>query len=292
MKKPNFFIIGAPKCGTTSLASWLSEHPQIYFSPRKEPHYFNHDGLTATQSLEEYEALFAGAKQEHVAVGEGSTHYLYSQVAVPQILGYNPESRFIVCLRNPVEMAPALHSERVWQGRETVKDFEKAWRLQKDRKLGKHIPRTVREDPERLQYGSYCRLGEQLKRLHRNTSQEQVLPILLDDLRENPEREYRKILVFLDVAPDNREEFSTHNRRKGVRSVGFSRLVRNLSSLKKMSGLGKTFGLASWMQSLNRQQFTRDTVSPSFLAELKSYFRDDVQLLETLLVRDLSGWTQ
>jgi len=86
MKKPNFFILGAPKCGTTSLAMWLSEHPNIFMCPIKEPHYFNTDGLQRIKTLEQYESLFTDAKPEHVAVGEASTHYLYSKEAVPRIL--------------------------------------------------------------------------------------------------------------------------------------------------------------------------------------------------------------
>lgn len=292
MKKPNFFIIGAPKCGTTSLAVWLSEHPQIYFSPRKEPHYFNQDGLTTTHNLQEYEALFANAQQEHIAVGEGSTHYLYSQVAVPKILDYNPDSRFIVCLRNPVEMAPALHSECIWQGEETVESFQHAWHLQPERRLGKQIPLTVKEDPERLQYGAYCRLGEQLERLYRNVAKEQALPILLDDLRENPKQEYQKILDFLGIAPDNRKEFPAYNRRKRVHSVMLSQLVGNLVFLKKRLGLGKRLHIASSIRKLNGKRFSQNTsqLSPVFIADLKSYFRDDIRLLETLLARDLSKW--
>ena len=113
MKKPNFFIIGAPKCGTTSLANWLAEHPRVFFSDTKEPHFFCTDGYTGVKTLKQYEKLFEDAKPHHLAVGEGSTHYLFSKVAVPNILVYNPDARFIVCLRNPVDMAPSLHSERL-----------------------------------------------------------------------------------------------------------------------------------------------------------------------------------
>ena len=86
MKKPNFFIIGAPKCGTTSLASWVSEHPSVYMSPLKEPDYFHANEKIG--SLKEYEQLFEGAGPEHITVGEASVRYLYSQVAVPNILNY------------------------------------------------------------------------------------------------------------------------------------------------------------------------------------------------------------
>lgn len=132
MKRPNLFIIGAPKCGTTSLSRWMGQHPEIYFCPKKEPHYFNTDGMQTVKTLDEYERLFESATDTHRVVAEGSTHYLYSSVAVPHILKYNPDAKFIVCLRNPVEMAPSLHSERLSWGRETVKSFEKAWDMQRN----------------------------------------------------------------------------------------------------------------------------------------------------------------
>jgi hypothetical protein len=109
LRKPNFFIIGAAKCGTTSLSVWLGGHPQIFMSSMKEPHFFNNDDRQAIRTLDDYEALFWSATEEHIAIGEASVWYLSSADAVPAILQYQPEAKFIVMLRNPVEMAPALH---------------------------------------------------------------------------------------------------------------------------------------------------------------------------------------
>ena len=136
MMKPNFFIIGAPKCGTTSLAAWLAEHPQIYFSPTKEPHFFNTDHKRFLNSLQSYEKLFAGASKHHCSVGEASVWYMYSSAAVPNILEYNSDAKFIVMLRNPIEMAPSLHEELVFTGREDVNEFSEAWQLQDLRRNG------------------------------------------------------------------------------------------------------------------------------------------------------------
>lgn len=59
MKKPNLFILGAPKCGTTSLANWLGEHPRVFMSPMKEPYYFNKDhSYSRVENLKSYENLF------------------------------------------------------------------------------------------------------------------------------------------------------------------------------------------------------------------------------------------
>ncbi len=89
----------------------------------KEPHFFNTDERQGVESLPAYESLFDKAGPRHVAVGEASVWYLYSSVAVASILRYRPDARFIVMLRNPVEMAPALHAEMLLGGHESVRDF-------------------------------------------------------------------------------------------------------------------------------------------------------------------------
>ena len=99
-------------------------------APDKEPHFFNTDDLRrGVTSLEQYEALFRHAREEHKAIGEASVWYLCSAVAVHNILQYQPASRFIVMVRNPIEMAPALHGEMLLAGLENAQDFCEAWFL-------------------------------------------------------------------------------------------------------------------------------------------------------------------
>ncbi|MEC9341081.1 MAG: sulfotransferase [Pseudomonadota bacterium] len=171
---PNFFIVGAPKCGTTSLAGWLAQHPNILMSSAKEPHYYNTDfGNRHTHSPAEYSRFFKHPPAVCDAVGEASVWYLYSHAAVPNILVDVPAAKFIVMLRNPVEMAPSLHEQQLVNGTEDVADFAAAWRLQTEREAGRSIPRLC-EEPKLLLYGPACRLGEQLQRLYCVAGQEQV----------------------------------------------------------------------------------------------------------------------
>ncbi len=160
-KRPNFFILGAPKCGTTSLASWLSAHPNIFMSTPKEPRYFNTDYAAPDRprSLEKYEQLFAEATPKHKAVGEATTGYLRSEKAVPAILKYAPSARFIVCLRNPIEMVQSVHAQLVKKGTEIEVSFERAWALQEVRRRGYSIPKTC-HDSKVLLYGQACTLGK------------------------------------------------------------------------------------------------------------------------------------
>lgn len=291
MKKPNFFIIGAPKCGTTSLAAWLSEHSNIYMSPLKEPHFFNTDGVMAIRTINQYERLFKDAGSEHNAVGEASTHYLFSKRAVPNILEYNPNAKLIVCLRNPVEMAPAHHSELLWQGRETVRDFNKAWHLQYERLQGNKVPLTARKYPHLLQYGTFCCLGEQLSRVRSYVSTDQLMAIVLDDMKAQPRRVYLKALSFLGLADDGKTEFPVLNKNKHTKSVLLANVIKAAATIKNKLCVKKIpFKPLRFVMKKNMVHMKREEIPTKLKAELIEYFKSDIQLLSKLIERDLTNW--
>lgn len=180
VRKPNFFILGAPKCGTTSLAAWLAKHPSVFLSPIEEPHFFNTDDRQGLTTLAAYEELFRDARDYHSAVGEASVWYLSSSEAVRNILQYQPDARFIVMLRNPVEMVPALHTEMLLSGHKSVRDFRAAWDLQEERRQGRKLP-IFGWARRRLLYGEICALGAQLERLLSVAPAGRVLPVVLVD---------------------------------------------------------------------------------------------------------------
>lgn len=286
MKRPNFFIIGAPKCGTTSLARWLAEHPRIYMSPRKEPFYFDFDDCARQPlSLEEYEALFVEADDRHLAVGEASTRYLQSEVAVSEILNYSPDALFVVMIRNPVEMAYALHGQAVSSGGEPVKDFEKAWLLQDDRARGLHLPPDARE-PKRFQYGQICKIGDQLERLYSEVSGERVHVVVLDDMKWNPRQEYLAVLKFLGVPDDGRVVFPVYNTARRARSHLLQRVLKIGADAKIALGIRWRPGLSR----LNRRSQPRPPLSDAMRERLQRYFAPQINKIEALSGLDLSAW--
>ena len=289
MIKPNFFIIGAPKCGTTSLASWLSEHPEIYFSPTKEPHYFNTDHRRFLNSLQGYEQLFAGATAQHRAVGEASVWYMYSVTAVTNILDYANEAKFVVMLRNPIEMAPSLHEELVFTGREDVKDFAEAWRLQDVRRNGQKLPPMVWE-PKYVQYGDLCSLGLQLDRVFQLVPKDRVKVILLEEMAVDPSGVYRSVLEFLGVNDDQRTRFAVHNVAKRRRWGGLLRLAWLSVTVKSILGIESGIGLWKLIDRWNCVDRKRNLVDPGMRAVLREYFKPDIERLQTLIGRDLRHW--
>jgi hypothetical protein len=292
MKKPDFFVIGAPKCGTTSVASWLSEHPKIYMSPYKEPHHFNTDqNWVWTPERSNYEAYFDAANSEHCAVGEASSWYLYSQLAVAGIERYQPAARYIVCLRNPVEMAYSLHEQMVVSGREHVESFATAWDMSDERKKGLSVTRWCRE-PRHLAYGDVCKLGEQLQRLYRHVPRERVHTVLMDDIKIDTRAVYLDILSFLRVPDTGRAEFFVLNSAKQRRSMGLRRLVQVIGNFKRGLGIRSSFGVLTAVDRKNIRSLARTPLSARMRCTLQAYFADDIALLEMLTRRGLRHWLE
>ena len=286
MKKPNFFIIGAPKCGTTSLATWLSDHPNIYMSPLKEPYFFCSDlNFGLISSLEKYEELFKKANDIHIAVGEASTWYLFSQVAVSKIEKTYPEARYIIMLRNPVEMAHSLYYFNLRRD-EHISDFKTAWKLSAERRQNRAVRSLVLE-PRKLDYQKVCCLGDQLERLFTAVPRQKVLVLLLDDIQENPRREYLKVLSFLHVPDNGRIEFPVKNQASEDRFPLFQKglyiLGRVWHPVKKQLGIVRSFGIMKPISNLCAIPRSRPTIPIDVRQELVDYFKKDIEKLSYLI---------
>ena len=214
---PNLFIIGAPKCGTSALAHYLSEHPNVFFSDPKEPFFLSDDypelkkqhGL---DGIEDYFSLFQKAdSQMHTVIAEGSTNYLASYTAIRNAINISPDAKFIVMLRDPVQVAHAYHMEQIWARNEDEKSFEAAWRLQAKRKKGQCVPRSCVAE-QFLMYGELTNFVDQIRRLYAVVERAKVIVLLQEDLRNDPKAMYEKVLSFLNLPNDERSEFlrSTH----------------------------------------------------------------------------------
>ncbi len=298
MKRPNFIIVGAPKCGTTALSEYLRAHPNVFVSDPKEPHYFaeDFDLLRITKTEAAYHQLFAKATSEHAAVGEASTGYLYSRAAIPKILEYEPKMKLIVMLRNPIELVHAWHAQRYYAADEDEPDFERAWRLRMERREGRSLPRRYRH-AELLDYEAFGKLGEQVERAFGVAGKEKVHVILFDDFRTNTKSEYEKTLRFLGLKSDGRTEFPrvNENRTHRFRVLGeFTQrppwpIPQLTRTIKAVTGFQR-LRILEPVRELNRQREARAPISAGLRAELADSFRDDVRLLGQLIGRDLSAW--
>ena len=297
--KPNFFIVGAPKCGTTALYEYLRPHPNIFMSAIKEPHYFARDLGTypRIQRADEYAAMFAAANERHLRVGEASVYYLRSTAAIPNIREFNPEARLIAMFRNPVDMVYSFHSQLLYVAEETERDFETAWRLQQRRARGLDLPPRSR-GAFLLQYAELGRFGTQVERLLSVFPPSQVKLILFDDFAASPQAVYDEVIGFLGLPHDGRSEFPRINDNKRARIDWLRRFARKpppvlrsaIRGLKQAIGAEGLSGAKKRLVALNTTKERRPPLSPEFRAELVEVFRDEVARLGRLLQRDLSHW--
>ena len=297
MERPHFFIVGAPKCGTTALASYLRAHPRIFLSPVKEPNYFCLDapGLRVIDRPDSYGRLFASARPDQLC-GEASTAYLFSNAAVPAILKASPAARIIVLVRDPVDMVLSHHSQKVYNFEENEPDFETAWRLSAERARGRKVATDCRA-PKYLDYRAIGRLGEQVRRLKTLVPESQLHTIVFDDLRADPGAVYRKTLAFLGVAADGKDVFPVVNARKTNAWPALARLlkrppapIRSLKLAAKRAFPAQTKAIGSVVHGLNQRPQQRRPLAEPVRREMAAAFEDDVALLGELLNRDLSHW--
>jgi Sulfotransferase domain len=179
---PDFFLIGAPRCGTTSLSRYLADNPQVCFSRPKEPHYFSL--LSPHASLDDLETAYLSQYFSHCgggykAIGEGSTSYLYAPYTLQRISSVNPRAKFIAILRNPLDMLPSYHLRLRFTIMEDVEDFATAWRLQGVRARGERIPKYCL-DPLLLLYREVAKFGEHVERLYHLAGRDRSLVLLFD----------------------------------------------------------------------------------------------------------------
>lgn len=299
MRIPDFFIIGAPKCGTTALYTYLREHPRVFMPDIKEPHYFcrdlNFPPRSAVRNRDAYLELFAGAPEDAL-IGEASASYLYSEIAIPGILRANPNAKFVAILRNPVDMAYSFHSTLLNNLNEDVKDFCTAWRLQESRKELQNIPRYCTE-PKFLQYKAVCSVSEQITRLMKHARSENVFIIIFDDFARDPKNVYTHLLKFLNLPSFQEIGFRRVNANKVYRIEFLNRFLRRppFPFDHLYLPMKRICNSVGWrprrsLEWLNTTQQCRPTLEHEVRAVLEAEFAEDIAKLEDVLGRDLGAW--
>lgn len=295
--RPDFFIAGAAKCGTTALFEYLSQHPSVFMPPLKEPKFFCPDLKTTggVYDSAEYQKLFDAASAG-CATGEASAMYLYSAVAIERIMAHNPLARIVVMLRYPVDAAHSLHAARWSHGHENIEDFEQAWRAQDARLAGKQLPPHW-PDPQTLQYGAMYRYAAQVRRVLAHVPPAQRHFIVYEEFFADAVAAYSELLTFLGLAPDPRAVFPVVNPSLGPKSRSLDTWLRRpprwLEALyAPLRPVSRAVGIrpVEWARQLNSEPRARSGLHPAFRAELDRYFADDIAELEGLLGRRL--WSE
>jgi hypothetical protein len=297
MTLPTFMIVGVQKAGTTSIYNYLKQHPQIFMSPVKEPHFLERDWqqfyadggerkASRIDTLEKYEALFAGVTDE-LAIGEASANCLFHyDWSIPQIQKYVPEAHIFVVLRHPAERA---HSDYLMH----IRDCINANKPQ--RSLSEHIH-------ERAATSFIIRKGyyyEGVKHFIDAFGAERVSIFLHDDLKQSAvqfmQDMYRTLGVDAAFEPDVGQRAQTAQVPKNSAINSVLRTKNPLrsavaSGLKLVMPTETRQKLRDRLINMNAADKSAAPLSPEDRAALIELYRDDIVKLQDLLHRDLSAW--
>jgi hypothetical protein len=281
--KPNLFIVGMPRSGTTSLYTYLKQHPDIYLSLYKEPHYFGKDLTQNTYCIrdeEVYCSLFEQAENKK-RIGEASVWYMTSKTAAAGIKKFNPAAKIIIMLRNPIEMIYSLHGLYTRTGNEDVTDFREALEIQPERMKGLRIPETC-YFPEGLFYTEVAKYEDKIKRFVDAFGMENIHVIIFDDFASNTAISYTGTLRFLGVDANFQAEFDLRKASDIVRPMVLHQLRHVHPEVKEKLSI-KTGHRA-------HQGPKRSSLSLELKSRLQRLFKEDIEKTSELIHRDLTHW--
>ena len=318
------FIVGAPRCGTTTMSRLLQAHPEIAFPFVKEPHFFSqHDlrGLSDPELKKRVEAEYLDHFVDPPAPGErggadGSVSYLYASEQLEPVLKLWPESRFIVGVRDPMTLLPSLHKRLIYIGDENIMSFEDAWAATADRAAGRRIPRSC-IDPRWLRYDEAGRYATYIEQLFAAVGRERCLVVVFDDLVANQREQFRRILDFIGVDSTHIPDVRPERESRGVRYPWIQRLLKrppkalhpliaapefrrrfmngggkHLANGANRNAVDKILSLRKRILRWNDAENPKKPIPPKVQQEIRVHYRDEVERLASLIGRDLGHWLQ
>jgi hypothetical protein len=289
---PNLFIVGAAKAGTTSLSRYLDEHPDVYMSAMKEPHFFSHiepDPKLApffphVKDATAYLALFSNSGRARVR-GEASTSYLTHEGVATSIKEISPEAKIVIMLRDPISRAFSHYWNDVREGIES-RSFTQA------------VEEELSGPPGRWGVSSlYVDCGFYAERVGRylDTFGDSVLVLVFEEFVADPAAHLERTLRFLDLDPvsPSVRDFEPHNvfalpRSALSRKILGSGTARN-AARRLLPRRARAYG-----RRLLVAPSARPELEPEVRKRLRDVYRDDVERVTSLLGRrppwaDFSG---
>ena len=313
------FIVGAPRCGTTTMARMLQAHPQVLFPFVKEPHYFSQHDLRGLhgEALREriqrdyLDHVFFNAQPGRTVAADGSISYLYVPEQLQPALELWPNSRFIVGVRDPLTFLPSLHKRLIFTGDENIRDFEQAWAAVPDRARGRRIPWST-IDPRWLRYDEAARFGTYVERLFDALGKERCLVVVFDDLVSDPAGQQRRIIEFAGLEPAPPTDIAGQRGGREVRSILLQQLLQRpprfllpyLASIHHQRRFNKALArnsgpdrpkspsLRKRLIGWNERPDQKRPIPLHVQREIKAMFQDEIDKLGRLIGRDLGHWLQ
>lgn len=287
---PNTFIAGAPKAGTSSLFSYMVQHPDVAKPRRKEPHHYCYagEGLPpwGIQTFEEYQVIYANVPPEPSILIDGSTWHLYSQTAARMIRERVPEARIIAMLRHPADRAYSSFQFRVMGGFEPILDFRKALAAEPERiRQGKHWD---------FRYMDAGRYAGQLERFLDVFGREHVLVLRQEELKNSAIETCQRVCRFLEIddtfVPDVEKQ---HNVTRYPRNPIVHHLLGRQGKLRRFAKRVVPTALRSQLVGIQQRNLSKPPrLDPELRAELTRQEMPEIERLEELLGWDLTDWKE
>ncbi|CAN5138707.1 hypothetical protein BH20ACT5_BH20ACT5_07860 [soil metagenome] len=215
---------------------------------------------------------------------------------MPDIVAAVESPRFVLALRNPVDLVVSYHRTQLLALNDDEADFERAWA----RSVRGDTPATDALDPKLVDYPLVGRLGQAVERLLTHVSREQVHVVLFDDLRTDPGGTWAALTGFLGLPAQPQPAFDRLNAStKTYRSAVLRRLTHRppsvlsapVNRLRQWSRTTPNRLVAAAKAQMGRAE-AAPTVSPAVRAEVADYLASDTTLLGRLLGRDLTRWVE
>lgn len=284
VNKPNFFIVGAPKSGTTNMSYYLMQHPQVFMPDELEPYYFSRLDIPSNyqrpiiRDKEKYFKLFKKAKNKK-CIGESSPVYLYSPNAAADLKKHFPNSKIIISLRNPIEIAYSQYLSLQNMAFHQKLSFDEFIEFSE-----KKILKNEFFIDSILEAGFY---SKHIQRFQNHFLDNQIKIIIFEDYIKNPTSIINSIFSFLDVEQlTNFKPVSKNSYRTPQNSV--SKLILNNSVIRQTSRkLISSKTRSKFGEKFLVKESVRPTINPSERERLKKIFSNEVNNLEKLLEQEL-----
>lgn len=299
MKLPDLLIIGAAKAGTTAFYRYLEEHPQIYSSPIKEPHFFGLEGEDiqfkapteaeakenkAIRHIDEYYGLFQGAPEQAVLT-EASVSYLYLPKAAQRIKHYIPNVKLVAMLRNPVERAYSSFLYLMRDGREPLGDFAQGLEAEAER---------IQENWGFLyRYTDMGFYSSQVERYFDAFGPDQFKVFLYDDFKKNSLDVLQKTFDFAGI--DSTFEPANITKKFNVSGMPKNKAMHKLiAEGNPLKALIKPLVPRQLRYKLKENYYEKNLSKPTLSEDIRQQlietFREDILKTQDILGRDLSMW--
>ncbi len=271
MKTPNFFIIGAPKAGTSSLYYYCSLHPDIYMCEPKEPGFFitfdpkyiNHYTIISSGDrkwdvcryfdYQEYLSLFQNT--DKIIRGEATTGYLLDKNAASWINKLMPDAKLVAVLRNPIERMISEFNMLQGLGHETFKSRDKAF----DTIINATslVDENCFENSSIITKGLYADNIEEYKRYF---DEKQFLILDYQEFNTNTQAVLNKIFRFLSI-----KDFTPKKLRR-----------LNTSD--------------DWIKRSKEKKISINSIDKKVLEQIKNFYKSDIIKLQQLVDFDVMKW--